>query len=400
MGPTPRRIGDRAAPAAGVGWALRLCIGDAPAFVSETWGRRAAIHVAASAPDAQGLLSLDDVDRILSTMSLRAPMFRLVKAGSSLPEATYTRAGRTGSKPVAGMADPARIFELFDQGATIVLQGLHRYWEPVSRLARDLELELGHPCQVNAYVTPPGAAGLALHSDPHDVFVLQTFGQKHWEVHPAPKEPERAPIAALLEPGDCIYMPTGTPHVATTHDALSGHLTIGVNAVTWRDILTDTWKRLEADPSLDDALPPGWTNYGEALVDQLNDRLVRLGDALGRLDVSDILAARADAFLSTRLPTVRGALVERMSVGDLNDRTILRRRQGTICEVRRVDDGLHVLLGDRRLEMPGWLEPAMRRIASLEVFAVGDLAIELPESGSRLVLVRRLVREALLAVEG
>jgi lysine-specific demethylase/histidyl-hydroxylase NO66 len=386
-------------PVAGVGWALRLCIGDARAFVGETWGRRAAIHVAASAFDAQELLSLDDVDRILSTMSLRTPMFRLVKAGRSLPEARYTRAGRTGSKPVAGMADPARIFELFDQGATIVLQGLHRYWEPVSRLARDLELELGHPCQVNAYVTPPGAAGLALHSDPHDVFVLQTFGRKHWEVHAAPKEPARAPMTALLEPGDCIYMPRGTPHVAATHDALSGHLTIGVNAVTWRDIVTDTWKRLEAEPSLDDALPPGWATHGEALVDELNNRLARLGDALGQLDVFDIVATRANTFLSTRLPTVRGALVDRMSVGDLNDRTILRRRQGTICEVRRVDDGLHVLLGDRRLEMPGWLEPAMRRIASLGVLAIGDLANELPDGGSRLVLVRRLVREALLAVE-
>ena len=381
------------------GWALRLCTGDAPAFVSETWGRKAAIHVAASASEAQELLSLDDVDRIVSTMSLRTPMFRLVKAGSSLPEATYTRAGRTGSKAVTGMADPARIFALFDQGATIVLQGLHRYWEPLSRFARDLELELGHPSQVNAYVTPPGAVGLALHSDPHDVFVLQTFGRKHWEVHRAPKEPERAPMAAILEPGDCIYMPRGTPHVAATHEALSVHLTIGVNTVMWRDIVSDIWKRLEADPSLDDALPPGWIYNSEALVDELNDRIARLGDVPGWLDVSHIVAARADAFLSTRLPTVRGALVDRMSIGELNDGTVLRRRQGMICEVRRYDDVLHVLLGDRRLEMPGWLEPAMRRIASLEAFAVEDLASELPDRSSRLVLVRRLVREALLAVE-
>jgi hypothetical protein len=241
--------------------------------------------------------------------------------------------------------------------------------------------------------------GLALHSDPHDVFVLQTFGRKHWEVHRAPKEPERAPMAAILEPGDCIYMPRGTPHVAATHEALSVHLTIGVNTVMWRDIVSDIWKRLEADPSLDDALPPGWIYNSEALVDELNDRIARLGDVPGWLDVSHIVAARADAFLSTRLPTVRGALVDRMSIGELNDGTVLRRRQGMICEVRRYDDVLHVLLGDRRLEMPGWLEPAMRRIASLEAFAVEDLASELPDRSSRLVLVRRLVREALLAVE-
>jgi bifunctional lysine-specific demethylase and histidyl-hydroxylase NO66 len=384
---------------AAVGWALRLCTDDPPAFVRETWGRRAAIHAAGSAREAQALLSFDDVDRILTTMSLRTPMFRLVKAGASIPEATYTRTGRTGSKDMTGIADPPRILELFDQGATIVLQGLHRFWEPVSRLARDLELELGHPCQVNAYVTPPGAAGLPLHSDPHDVFVLQTFGRKHWEVHPAPKEEARAPIAALLEPGDSLYMPKGTPHVAATHEALSGHLTIGVNTVRWREIVADAWRRLESDPTLEDALPPGWTNHGEAPVDELNDRLARLRGTLGRLDAAEILGARAEAFLSTRLPTVRGALVDRMSVGDLLDGTILRRRAGTVCEVRRSGDVVRVLLGDRRLDMPGWLEPAMRRIASVQVLAVGDLASEVPDGPSRLVLARRLVREALLAIE-
>ena len=384
---------------ASVGWAVRLCAGDPRTFATETWGRKAAVFVAAPARDAEGLLSLDDVDRILSTMSLRTPMFRLVKAGSSIPESEYTRSGRTGSKPVTGIADPVRIFELFDQGATIVLQGLHRYWEPVSRLARDLEIELGHPCQVNAYVTPPGAAGLALHSDPHDVFVLQTFGRKHWEVHAAPREPARAPINAVLEPGEAIYMPTGTPHMAATQETLSGHLTIGVNAVTWRDVVGDAWERLKEDPSLDEALPPGWTGDREAIASEVRSRLGRVGRSIDRLELSEVVDARADAFLSSRLPTVRGALTDRMSLSALDDDTVLRRRPGTVCELRPAGNVLHVLLGDRRLEMPGWLEPAMRRVASLDVFSAGDLASEVPDRVSRLVLARRLVREALVTID-
>ena len=384
---------------ASVEWASRLCAGDLRSFATETWGRKAAVFVAAPAIDAQALLSLDDVDRIISTMSLRTPMFRLVKAGTSIPETAYTRSGRTGSKPVTGIADPPRIFALFDEGATIVLQGLHRYWEPVARLARDLEIELGHPCQVNAYVTPPGAAGLALHSDPHDVFVLQTFGRKHWEIHAAPREPTRAPITALLEPGDCIYMPTGTPHMATTQETLSGHLTIGMNAVTWRDVVADAWERLKEDPSLDEGLPPGWTGDRDAIAEQLRARLQELRGSVDGLATSEIVDARAGSFLSTRLPTVRGGLVDRKALGGLEDETVLRRRPGTVCELRRTGEVLHVLLGDRRLEMPAWLEPAMRRIASLEVFSVGELAIEVPDPDSRLVLARRLVREALLTID-
>ena len=151
----------------------------------------AQVHSAANPQGFLDLLTLDDVDRILTTTSLRTPSFRLVKAGEQISESAYTRSGRTGSKPVSGMADAARIAELFDDGATIVLQGLHRNWEPVAAFCRALELQLGHPCQVNAYITPPGAQGLALHADPHDVFVLQAFGRKHWEVHAAPGEPER-----------------------------------------------------------------------------------------------------------------------------------------------------------------------------------------------------------------
>ena len=45
--------------------------------------------------------------------------------------------------------------------------------------------------------------------------------------------------------------------------------------------------------------------------------------------------------------------------------------------------------------MPAWLAPAMRVILAGELLAVADLA-GYPDPPSRLVLVRRLVREGLL----
>ena len=319
-----------------------------------------------------------------------------MRSDRTIAESEYTRSGTTGSRPVAGMADPARVFELFRGGATIVLQGLHRFWEPVAELTRGLELELGHPCQVNAYVTPPGAQGLALHDDPHDVFVLQAFGRKHWEVHAAPGEPARAPIQAVVEPGDCIYMPTGTPHAASTQDTLSGHLTVGVHVATWRDVVADAWRRVERDPSLDEPLPPGWLRDPDRLAGELAGRLGMLGSRLGGVDAGEIASARIDRFLSTRNPMLRGSLVDQLAVGDVGDASVVRRRPGSVCELRRAGDRLVVLLGDRRLEMPGWLEPAMRRIAESETLRVGDLGEDVPDPASRAVLVSRLAREGLL----
>lgn len=379
---------------------LARCTGDPDAFLERDWGRRALVHPSADPRGFEDLLSFDDVDRLVSTTSMRTPSFRLVKAGESTPVTAYTRSGRTGGKPVSGIADPERILERFRGGATIVLQGLHRYHEPVARFVRDLELELGHPCQVNAYITPPGAQGLDLHVDGHDVFVLQAFGRKSWEVHAAPAEAERDPIRAEVASGDTIYMPTGTPHAASTQSTISGHLTVGVHVTAWREVLDAAWKRALADPAFDDPVPAGWTAGPEDLARELAERIEAARDLLGRVDADDVIEQRWIRFLSSRAPLLRGALVDQLELDRIDDDTLLERRPGSVLEHRVSGDVLLVLLGDRRLEMPAWLEPAIRQIAAEPHVRPADLAAAIPDAESRLVLARRLVREGLLRPAG
>jgi len=162
---------------------LGRCVGNDAQFLAEHWGR-APLHLAGI--DAGGfadLLSLDDVDQLIASSFLRLPAIRLVRDGTPLDPATYTRSARLGNKDLADVADPGRVYERFREGATIVLQGLHRSWPPLTRFCRELELELTHPVQVNAYITPPAAQGLAVHYDTHDVFVLQFGGTKQWSIH-------------------------------------------------------------------------------------------------------------------------------------------------------------------------------------------------------------------------
>ncbi|HET9723157.1 MAG TPA: cupin domain-containing protein [Actinomycetota bacterium] len=374
--------------------ALARCVGDPAAFLETTWGRRAVVHAGVEPSGFEDLLSFEDVDRIVSSTSLRTPAFRLVQAGKQIPETTYTRSGTTGSRPVTGMADPARIADLFRGGATIVLQGLHRYWEPVGRFVRDLEVELGHACQVNAYITPPGAQGLPLHDDPHDVLVLQAFGRKRWEVHAAPAETEREPIHATVATGDAIYMPEGTPHAAAAQEAVSGHLTVGIHVASWRDVLAKALR--ERMPTLDEPIPAGWPRDPEGFARALAQRLALAREELGTVDPEELADRYAIAFLSTRASLVRGVLIDQQDLERIDDRSLLERRPGSLCELRGHGELLLVLLGDRRLEMPGWLEPAMRRVATSTSITVNDLADVVPDPESRLVLARRLVREGLL----
>lgn len=346
------------------------------------------------------LLTLDDVDRFLMTTAIRTPFFRLVEAGERIPESVYTRSGRTGSRDVEGMADPARVAALFEDGATLVLQGLHRWSEPVTRFCRDLELELGHACQANAYITPAGAQGLSLHEDPHDVFVLQAFGRKRWELHTAPGEAERPPIAADVGPGDTIYMPAGTPHSAAAQDAISGHLTIGVHVTPWREVLDDVWARQVVDPSMEGSVPAGWHRDPEGFARELSERLTLRATALaGEVDAGAVVQDRRERFLSSRAQLARGSIGRQAEAQGIDDASSLRRRPGSICELRVRGDVLVVMLGDRRLEMPSWVEPAMLRVADADELVVGELEASLPDQNSRSVLARRLVREGLFAVE-
>jgi hypothetical protein len=381
---------------------LERCTGDPRSFLAEDWGQRAAVRRGGPVRAGFGdLLSLDDVDRFLTTTALRTPFFRLVKAGERIEESAFTRSGRAGSREVRGIADPARVAALFEEGATIVLQGLHRWSEPVTRFCRDLELELGHPCQVNAYITPRGAQGLDLHVDAHDVFVLQAFGRKRWELHEAPREDRRDSLDVEIAAGDSIYLPAGTPHAARAQDELSGHLTVGVHVTRWRDVLAGVVER--GARTIDDPVPAGWLEDPEGFAGELRERLATLAASLADVDVRREAGERRERFLSSRAQIARGTIAERATPITVDDASVVTRRAGTVCELSARPDHLLVLLGDRRLEMPAWLERAMRQVAGLDEggeLVVRDLAPSLPQGASRAVLVRRLIREGLLTMSG
>jgi cupin superfamily protein len=387
------------------GDALERCVGDPGEFLRDVWARRARFHHQEGG--FQDLLSFEDVDHLLSSSAMRTPAFRLVREGEPLPESSVTKSARISNVPMTGLADPVKIFREFDEGATIVLQGMHRYWPQLGLFCRDLELALGHPCQVNAYITPPGSKGLALHEDSHDVFVLQTFGRKHWEVHAAPAELAsggRRPLDDVLQAGDALYMPKGTPHAARTQDALSGHLTIGILATTWRRLVDDAVTRLsaEAGSSLDEPLPAGYHHDPRAFGRAVQERLADVARRLDKLDGDELADAAIDRFLTSRHSIIPGGLVDHVRARELDDDTVVRRRAGSVCELRPRGDRLAVLLGDRELRMPAWLEPAMRSVAGRAPHAelrARDLADELDVDG-RTVLVRRLVREGLLETVG
>jgi bifunctional lysine-specific demethylase and histidyl-hydroxylase NO66 len=377
------------------GDALARCVGDPDRFVREHWARAPLYRPAADTSAFADLFSLDAVDHILSSTTPRFPAFRLVKEGRQLDPRSYTRSGRIGGRPVDDLADPGCVYELFHDGATIVLQSLHRSWPPLTRLGRDLELALTHPVQVNAYITPPTSRGLGVHHDEHDVFVLQVYGCKRWDVHDPDGGPADRLIAAELAPGDCLYVPQRFPHAAWTAETASVHLTVGVVPTTWADMLRRAVTSVVEDALSGEPLPAGFAADPAALAAGVAEQLGEVRRRLDKLDPGAIAVAGADRFWSGRPPILTGQLRQLLALEEIGEDTVVRRRPGAVCRLRHRGDRLEVLLGDRALHMPARLAPVMRAILASDRLAVGDLAGHL-DPPSRLVLVRRLVREGLL----
>jgi lysine-specific demethylase/histidyl-hydroxylase NO66 len=200
---------------------------------------------------------------------------------------------------------------------------------------------------------------------------------------------------AELAPGDCLYLPQRFPHAAWTAATASVHLTVGVVPVTWAEVVGRAVVPAVEDALSGEPLPAGFAADPDALVAGVAEQLGEVRRRLDKLDPAAIAAAAADRFWSGRPPVLSGQLQHLLALEEIGDHTVVRRRPGAVCRLRRRGDRLEVLLGDRTLRMPARLAPAMRAVLASDRLAVGDLAGHL-DPPSRLVLVRRLVREGLL----
>ena len=375
--------------------ALERCVGEVERFLSKDWGRAPFLLGATGTGGFDDLASLDDLDHMISSAGLRASSLRMVRDGKTLPVAVYTTPAGAKSRTTDRPVDAASVYRRFEEGATIVLESLHRYWRPLTDFCRELELSLGHRLQVNAYITPPGSQGFDVHRDGHDVFVLQVSGAKHWIVFDRELE-EKVLIDRDVQRGDSLYIPAGFPHAASAGRCASAHLTVGILTNDGMDLVREVVKMAENEPIFQERLPAGATDP-DSLRETVRAQLEDLKGWLDKVDVDELTARFARRIFTTAQPVLRGQLRQLELLEDMDADSLLVRRPGTSCVLIPGDTALKVLLGDRELEMPLAARAVMQEVAGRQRLRVRDLHPFLtPESA--LVLGRRLVREGLLEV--
>jgi hypothetical protein len=315
---------------------------------------------------------------------------------------------------IADQVADDKVLAEFADGATLVLQGLHRIWPPVLDFAAQLTADLGHPVQVNAYVTPPQSRGFDAHYDVHDVFVLQIAGEKRWMIHSPvhpdplrtqPWEQHKAAVAArateepvidtVLRPGDALYLPRGWLHSAEALGDTSIHLTVGIHTTT-RYALVEALLALAADtPELRRSLPLGIDVADpEQLAAELKSTVEVLLERVGHVDPADVAPRLAARDRNSSRPEPVRPLAQAEAAARVDGATVVRRRGHLRYSLDSVGGEVVLRLPDRIVAVPTGCRAAV--VALLDggehrVDALPGIAGE-----DAVVLVRRLLREAVL----
>jgi ribosomal protein L16 Arg81 hydroxylase len=372
-------------------------------FFREYWEKRTLV-IKRQRPDYfAGLLSLDEVDRVLTTLDLRYPNVVLKNAARKVTASDYTVRGNA--------LDVARVCQLFEEGSTVTLAFLDTVVPPLAALCRSLESEFSYPFQTNVYLTPPKAQGASHHFDSHDVFVLQVTNSKKWTIYGTPLE---SPLTSQefdasihergeptlqfeLEPGDAAYIPRGIVHDAQSGDEVSLHITVGVLARTWTDLLLEfVADACLNDPAFRKSLPHGFArpqfNRAEA-EETFRQLLSRLPE---RPSFNSILDRFVDDFVSGGAPLLRGQMAQIAALDHLSGETVVGARPDLIFYLRAVDESIQLECYGRTITLPARAGEALRFALNHSEFAVNDLP-GLDDAG-KLTLVRRLLREGLLTI--
>jgi ribosomal protein L16 Arg81 hydroxylase len=303
--------------------------------------------------------------------------------------------------------------EAFRSGRSLRVNSIQRFSQPIMVLIRSMELAIGSTVNVNLYLTPgAGLMALSRHYDTHDVFILQLFGNKIWRLFDPPTIAplEHLPLQAresmremkafrlrddqsgketctlteefTLSTGDMLYLPRGFWHEAESEpDAISCHLTVGVQPNTYLDLLTVALARAaNSNPLLRASLPYGFTidKQAEHVVEQQIKQIVQ--ELPGQLDARAALGDMAGLFLRQHKAGLENNIFRPLGIDateNLQSDTSLRVGKGVVFGINSSTEPPQFLMGAKAFAITTPYEEACRYIATAGSFTPADLPGEL-----------------------
>jgi ribosomal protein L16 Arg81 hydroxylase len=364
-------------------------------FRSRYWERRPLV-VHRKDPDYyDGIVTLEDFEEAIT----RNPDYVKIANAATNKNASYKGVVTEGLEAVLGD---------MRAGSTLVLDQLHHREPKLGLLCRALAAELGHRFQTNLYLTPSNGKGFKPHWDNHDVFILQTVGSKNWKI-----EKQRRVLPGkndtmsdedrelrgdlesfVLEQGDLIYIPRGFVHAAECGSEASLHITLGVTAVFWEDLLYAAVKAaILQDERLRHALPPGFLQAPKDLiVKRLRGTFRELAD---EAFLSGVVAQFSDELVRSYPLDVSDQIVDFFRPRPLTIDDIVGARRAIVYRMHNGDDTVRINYGARAIVFPSFFREALEFALNRPAYVIREIPGEL-EDEERIAFAERLLEEGLV----
>lgn len=262
-------------------------------FRAEYEGRQPLHIPAVEGSDKRALLPWDAFNGLLNQSNVwDSERLKLMRHDDAVPPEQYCRRKRT-PEGMIWRPSPAKVEVFLSAGASILANDVLTLHSPITRAGVALGEALAAEVGASVFCSFKGGRAVATHYDVHEVFAVQTEGEKVWnlyegrEIDPVGYPPGmtqtdfnkacgRLVSTITMKPGDVLYMPRGFYHDTVTPDQPSLHVSFTVMPLAGRSILS-----LLEGPVLQDAafrawLPAAGAEGGALLEARLADLATRL----------------------------------------------------------------------------------------------------------------------------
>lgn len=388
-------------------------VGDPEQFATEIRDKRPLLRKAAFS-DPSSLLSYSDLDRLLDSEAIRPPYTRITRNGATVREADFTRLVRVQLTHVDDVPDVEKIKKAFQTGATLTWNSMNHYVPALRELTTVLSENLGCRTDVVAFATPASVRGFAPHLDSTEVFVIQTAGTKKWTVwdtwRPRPAAGRVVDISTLgepamqfiMEPGDCLYLPWGTPHVAESQDAPSLHLSVTAKPATWADLVgavVDDVLNGEDFAEFPVLAPSNIVRITEALADRLRRTAELLTDAKADLHANKLIRDARPSFGIGRTDFFEKAARTYEPFSGAEQISRAHAEIKAVVQSQQSDEKVVVEIGQRVYAVPAALTPGLDIVNREGSCTFAELAAILGDEDLTTSFVRGFADAGFLAVE-
>jgi ribosomal protein L16 Arg81 hydroxylase len=360
------------------------------------------------------LLTLESIDKYVSRQDIEYPSLRLVKDGNEIEGTKYLKDIPYGTAMFEGIVDNDSMFQLFNEGATIVIQGLDRSNEQLGLLCRSLSKEIPFTFQSNTYLTPETSQGFAAHYDTHDVFVMQITGSKKWKLYDTPielptkqqryqsikRDFSKSTVSQEFElmAGDLLYIPRGLVHSAETGSTSSLHITLGIFPQKWNDYVRFLTTELFNQKIFRESLPLDLKNSTydyKKMTDEVSSILLK---ALNNDYIEDITKRYETEQIQKRKSSDGSRLFDILNIKKVEKNTIVARRQDIVSRLTQNNGSIELLFYNKKITFPVIAQNTVENILSLTEFTIADIQSNLDDNG-KLVVVKKLIKEGLLTIK-